>query len=353
MKNRVVLAPLTRGRCPDGRVPTAANALYYAQRSGCGLIISEATGVSPLANGWVNAPGLYTDEMQKGWKGVVDEVHAKGGVIFLQLWFIGRASHSSFMPNNGPVLSASAVPIAGEVSTADGSKVPAEVPHELSVAEIKDVVESYGLCARRAKEAGFDGVEVHAANGYLIDQFLQTCSNVRDDAYGGSVENRFRFCKEVVARVLQEFPPSRVGVKISPNGVFNGMGSEGNFTDFLYFADQLEKQFKIAYLHCMDGLGFGYHNKASVVELEDLRKVFKGTLVGNVGYTRESAAAKVESGAADAIAFGRPYIANPDLAERFKNDWPLAEAPSVGVWYGVVDGDVSKGYSDFPAYEAK
>ncbi|MFT7617422.1 MAG: N-ethylmaleimide reductase [Planctomycetota bacterium] len=349
LNNRVVLAPLTRARAGAERIPNETMATYYAQRSGAGLIISEATTVSAQGNGWVNSPGIYTDEQVEGWKKVVTAVHAKGGRIFLQLWHTGRAGHSSFLGDALPV-SASAIAIEGEgVHTLEG-KLPHETPRPLRTEELAGVVQDYAAAAQRAKDAGFDGVEVHSANGYLLDQFLQSKTNQREDSYGGSIENRFRLLREVVDAVTKVYGAQRVGVRLSPNGVFNDMGSPDFREQFLYAAQELD-QFGLAYLHVMDGLGFGFHGQGEAMTLADFREVFHAPLMGNCGYTEETANAAISDGNADMIAFGRPYISNPDLVERFRNDWPLAAESDPSKWYSGLDG--AEGYSDYPNYQTE
>lgn len=346
LRNRVVLAPLTRARAGAERVPNDLMATYYRQRAGAGLVISEATAVSPQGNGWVDAPGIYTEAQREGWRRVVDTVHAEGGRIFLQLWHTGRASHSSFLGGELPV-APSAIKIEGEgVHTYDG-KQPHETPRALRTDELPGVVADYVAAARLAQEAKFDGVELHAANGYLLDQFLQSKTNHRDDAYGGSVENRFRLLREVVEGISTVFPPSRIGVRLSPNGVFNDMGSPDYRETSLYAARELDA-LGVGMLHVMDGLAFGFHELGEPMTLADFRAVYRGTLIGNCGYTRESGEAAVAGGNADLIAYGRPFIANPDLVERFRNDWPLAPEADPSTWYA--GGVGAEGYTDYPAY---
>jgi len=345
LQNRVVLAPMTRSRAGTARLPNAVMAEYYAQRSSAGLIVTEATTISEEANGWNESPGIYTDAMTQGWKQVVDAVHQKGGVIFLQLWHMGRSSHSSFH-HGKPAVAPSAIKIEGDGIHTPTGKQPYEVPRALETAEIPRVVEDYRRAAERAKEAGFDGVEVHGANGYLIDEFLQSKTNHRTDQYGGSVENRYRFLKEVVSAVATVWPAHRVGVRLSPNGVFNDMGSPDFREQFTYVAGQLDS-FGLAYLHVMDGLAFGFHKLGEPMTLAEFRKVFHGPLIGNCGYTQETAEKAIAEGHADLIAFGRPFISNPDLVERFKNGWPLAELAPMTDWYSPIG---EKGYTDFPAH---
>ncbi len=318
---------------------------YYAQRSAAGLLITEATTISEEANGWNESPGIYTDEMAEGWKHAVNAVHEKGGVIFLQLWHLGRSSHSSFHDGK-PAVAASAIKINEPYIHTPTGKQPHEVPRALEADEIPRVVDDYRKAAELAKAAGFDGVEVHSANGYLIDTFLQSKTNHRTDQYGGSVENRYRFLKEIVEGVTSVWPANRVGVRLSPNGAFNDMGSPDYREQFTFVASQLDL-FGLAYLHVMDGLVFGFHKLGEPMTLAEFRKVFHGPLIGNCGYTQETAEAAIAEGHADLIAFGRPFISNPDLVQRFKNNWPLAEAAEMSDWY-LPTG--AKGYTDFPTF---
>lgn len=347
LANRIVLAPMTRARSGAERIPNRLMAEYYVQRSEAGLMIAEATTISTEANGWIETPGIYAAAMVAGWQLVTSAVHQAGGRIFLQLWHTGRASHSSFHPGQ-PTVAASAIPIAGELVHTPSGKLPHETPVSLDLAGIQRVIGDYRMAARNARLAGFDGVEIHAANGYLIDTFLQSRTNQRSDGYGGSVANRFRFLEQVVEAVLQEWPAGRVAVRLSPNGVFNDMGSPDYREQFLYVASQLDR-FGLAYLHVMDGLAFGFHQLGEPLTLEDFRKVFSGPLMGNCGYNRETAMAAIARGAADLIAFGRPFISNPDLVRRIRHDLPLAAEASPAVWYSPVG---AAGYTDFPLSEA-
>jgi N-ethylmaleimide reductase len=345
LPNRVVMAPLTRGRAGKERIPNAVMAEYYAQRASAGLIISEATTISEQANGWLESPGIYTDAMEEAWKQVTAAVHAKGGRIFLQLWHMGRASHSDFHGGSLPV-SASAVRITGDgIHTPQGKK-PYETPRALQTWEVQAVVADYGKAAARARRAGFDGVEIHAANGYLIDQFLQSKTNLRTDDYGGSIQKRTRFLREVVEAVSAEWPAGRVGVRLAPNGVFNDMGSPNFREQFAHAAEMLAGH-RLAYLHVMDGLAFGFHKLGEPLSLADFRQVFRGPLMGNCGYDLASAEQAVAAGTADLIAFGRPFISNPDLVERFRHGWPLAAPADMADWYSPTG---AKGYTDFPAH---
>jgi N-ethylmaleimide reductase len=359
LPNRIALAPLIRCRAGAARLPNRLMAEYYTQRSSAGLLITEATTISEEANGVSDSPGIYTDEMTQGWKHTVNALHEKGAVIFLQLWHTGRASHSSFH-NGKPAVAPSAIKIdkayivtpAGSqptepyIHTPTGEQ-PYESPRALETSEIPRVVEDYRRAAERAKQAGFDGVEIHGANGYLIDTFLQSKTNHRTDEYGGSIENRYRFPKEVIEGIMSVWPANRIGVRLSPNGTIHDMGSPDYREQFTFVAGQLDR-FGLAYLHLMDGLAVGFHNLGEPMSLAEFRKVFHGPLMGNCGYTRETAEKAIAEGNADLISFGRPYISNPDLVERFRNGWPLAE-PEPKYWYSPTG---AKGYTDFPAYEA-
>jgi N-ethylmaleimide reductase len=346
LKNRVVMAPLTRGRAGQERIPNALMAEYYAQRASVGLIIAEATAISKQANGWLHSPGIYSEEQVQAWKQVVDAVHAKGTPFFLQLWHSGRASHSSFQENGQLPVSASAIKLNGKYSHTPIGKQPYETPRALETHEIALVVEDYRQAAQRAQEAGFDGVEIHAANGYLIDQFLQSRTNQRTDQYGGSLENRDRLLKEIVEAILTVFPANRVGVRLSPNSTFNDMGSPDFWETFLYVAQQLNT-YGLGYLALIDGLEFnGFHGLGASMVLAEFRNVFTGPIIANSGYTQETASAAINAGYADLIAFGRPIISNPDLVERFAKGWSLNPPADPSVWYSFDQA----GYTDFPVY---
>jgi N-ethylmaleimide reductase len=346
LKNRVVMAPMTRSRAGEERMPNALMAEYYAQRASAGLIITEATVISKQANGWQHSPGIYSEAQAEAWKQVVDTLHAQGTPVFLQLWHCGRASHSSFQENGQLPVAPSAIAINGDYIHTPIGKQPYQTPRALETEEIPGIVEDYRRGVELAKSAGFDGVEVHAANGYLINEFLESKTNHRSDRYGGSVENRYRFLKEIVEAVLTVFPANRVGVRLSPNGGFNDMGSPDFRETSLYVAQQLDS-YGLAYLHVMDGLDFGFHELGEPMTLSEFRSVFKGLLMGNCGYTQETAEKAIASGDADLIAFGRPFISNPDLVERFANDWPLSPPADVKVWSSFE----AEGYTDFPTYE--
>ncbi|MFT5406075.1 MAG: N-ethylmaleimide reductase [Verrucomicrobiales bacterium] len=347
LRNRVVMAPLTRARAGSERVPNDLMADYYRQRASAGLIIAEATVISEQGRGWVDSPGIYNDAQVAGWKKVVAALHGKGTPIILQLWHCGRASHSSFHDGR-PAVSASAVKLNGEYLHTPEGKLPYETPRALETAEVAAVVEDYRQAAERAKEAGFDGVEIHAANGYLIDQFLQAKTNQRTDMYGGSVENRFRFLQEIVDAVLTVWPADKIGVRLSPNGNFNDMGSPDFRETFTYAASQLDA-FELAYLHVVDGLAFGFHEQGEPMTLAEFRAVYSGPLMGNCGYTQETAEAAIVAKQADLIAFGRPFLSNPDLVERFANGWELNPPAEMDVW----SAPGAEGYTDFPFHGEK
>jgi len=356
LNNRVIMAPLTRGRGGLSRKANKYMAEYYAMRASAGLIVSEATAISEQGYGWYGSVGLYTKEQAECWKPVVEAVHAKGGKIFAQLWHMGRQAHSSFHDSKPEVVAPSAIVVpGGHVRDVHQQEVPFEMPRALETEEIPGIVADYVESARLAKLAGFDGVEVHSANGYLIDVFLQSSTNLRTDRYGGSFENRFRILKEVVEGIAaaEHFPYSRIGVRISPNGVFGGMGSADNFDMFTYVATQLNA-YGLSYLHVMDGLGFGFHNLCKAVTVFDLKKVFDGPIMVNVGLTKDSAEGMLRSGACDLAAFGRPYLSNPDLVERFQNNWPVAESAPYGDWYGrfPTPEECLDGYLTYKPYEA-
>lgn len=358
LKNRFVLAPLTRARCENtedpfdkmNNMPNDLMAKYYEQRASGGLLITEATAISEDGCGWRNAPHIRTKEQAEAWKKVVDRVHAKEGVIYMQLWHMGRFSHSSHHPSTKRVVSAGNLPIVGmQVKTVNAEDTEPEVPHALTKEEIKETIQDYVNAAKLAAEAGFDGIEIHGANGYLIDQFLQSCSNNRTDEYGGSMENRVRFLQEVTEAVIDSgaFPANRIGFRLSPNGVFGGMGSEDNYEMFTFVAKTMSK-YGLAYLHVMDGKGFGWHDKCKAVSALDMKMAFNGPIICNVGLTVDTAEGMIRSGAADLACFGRLYISNPDLPERVANDKPLAPEAEYPTWW-MPTGE--KGYTDFPTYE--
>lgn len=339
LRNRILMAPMTRNRADPAGNPQPIMATYYAQRASAGLIISEATQVCPEGRGYPCTPGIYTPEHVAGWKNVTAAVHKAGGHIFLQLWHCGRISHSSYQPNGGPPPAPSAIePRKGQVMTYQGPK-PFETPRALETSEIPGIVAHYRNAAKLAIEAGFDGVEVHGANGYLIDQFLRDGSNTRTDKYGGSVENRARFLLEIVDAIISEIGSERVSVRLSPNGTFNDMSDSDPVATYSYAIAELSKR-KIALLHFIEKM---MGDQTVHVTTAQARSWFKGPLAVNGGYTKQRAEEVLSAEAADLVAIGVPFIANPDLVERFKRDAPLNE-PDTSTFYGGNE----RGYTDYP-----
>jgi N-ethylmaleimide reductase len=337
LENRVVMAPMTRNRAGKGNVPRELNASYYRQRASAGLVITEATQVDPTGVGYPGTPGIHSDEQVAGWQTVTEAVHEEGGQVALQLWHVGRISHPSLQPDGQLPVAPSAIKPAGQAFTARGLK-DFVTPRALAGEEIPAVVAQYASAAVRAREAGFDGVEIHAANGYLIDQFLRDGTNHRTDAYGGSVENRTRFLLDVVEAVTSVWPRGRIGVRISPSGTFNDMSDSDPEAHFKYVAKALNP-FGLAYLHVVeDFAGTEPFNFAT------LREAFRGPYMANGGYTLERANEAIDSGRADLVSFGRLFIANPDLPHRFAVGAPLSE-PNESTFYGGGE----RGYTDYPA----
>ncbi|TMW68962.1 hypothetical protein Poli38472_001118 [Pythium oligandrum] len=348
LKNRVVMSPMTRARADiQTHTPTDLQALYYEQRAGAGLIITEATTISEHSFGWIGSPALYTQEHVDAWKKVVDRVHAKNGKIFVQIWHMGRLVHPSFNAK-GDVVSASDVQLTeGHTRDAYGNEAAFVKPRPLEVDEITGIAEDFRRSAELAKLAGFDGVEVHASGGYLVDQFLQANTNKRTDQYGGSFENRARFLFQILDAVKTVWPANHIGVRISPNGAYGQMGNPDNYDMFTYVMKRLSAH-KLAYLAIQDGFGFGYHDKGRLVTLFDAKSHFQGPVIATNSYTRDIAEGAVRSGGADMVAFGRLYMSNPDLAERFQNDWPLNPDAGYEAYWDPREGE--KGYTTFPAY---
>ncbi|WP_345973494.1 alkene reductase [Sulfurimonas diazotrophicus] len=340
LNNRIVMAPLTRCRSVEEHRANAMMADYYAQRASAGLIISEATMVSPMGMGYPATPGIYTPEQVESWKQVTQAVHDKGGKIYLQLWHVGRISHPSFLGGELP-LAPSAVQPAGQTFTFEGMQ-DYVTPRPLETAEIPGIVEQYVDGAKNAIAAGFDGVEIHGANGYLIDQFLRDGTNRREDAYGGSVENRVRFLLEIVEGVSAAIGADRTGVRLSPSGTFNDMSDSDPKTLFTYALNRLSDA-NLAYVHIVDALEGDIRHGANVVELAALRDAYKGVLITCGGYDKARGNAVIADGLADAVAYGLLYIANPDLPERFNADAPLNE-PDPDTFYTQDE----KGYLDYP-----
>ncbi|UCG20993.1 MAG: alkene reductase [Deltaproteobacteria bacterium] len=343
LKNRMIMAPMTRNRAGRGNAPQPMNALYYAQRAGAGLIITEASQVSPQGLGYPDMPGIYSPEQIAGWRLVTDLVHKRGGLIFLQLFHCGRISHPSLQPGGAIPVAPSAVKPEGEAMTYIGPS-PFVEPRALETEEIPGIVEQFRRGAENAREAGFDGVELHAANGYLLDQFLRDGSNQRTDQYGGSEENRTRFLFQVIEAVVNVLGDGRVGIRISPENPFNDISDSNSEVLFSHVAQGLNR-FPLAYLHAVEiDLTNPTDYSASLNPLtQKLRGIYKGVYMTNGGYDRDRAERVLERGDADLVSFGRLFLANPDLPERFKKGAPLNE-PDERTFYG---GD-EKGYTDYP-----
>jgi len=344
LPNRVLMAPLTRARSTQpGDVPNEMNARYYAQRAGAGLIIAEATQVSPQGKGYAFTPGIHTDKQVEGWRLVTDAVHDAGGRIFLQLWHVGRISHVDLQPGGASPVAPSAIRADKQTFTsADSGKVPVSEPRALKTDEIPGVIEQFRAGAQRAKDAGFDGVEIHGANGYLLDQFTRTGVNKRSDEYGGSLDNRLRFPLEVARAVAAVWGADRVGYRISPTGEFNDMQDENPAQTFATLASGLG-EIGLVYLHIAEAFA-GSERDATI--LGPIREAFPGVYIGNGAYTRELADERISAGKADAVAFGELFIANPDLPERFRRNAGLNE-PDRETYYGGTEA----GYTDYSTLE--
>lgn len=341
LKNRIVLAPMTRNRAGAGNVPTDLTAEYYSQRASGGLLITEATQVSPQGVGYPATPGIHSPDQIAGWRKVTDAVHAKGGLIFLQLWHVGRISHPDFHNGELPV-APSAIRPEGQAFTYSGLK-DYVTPRALELNEIPGIVADFRKATENAKAAGFDGVEVHAANGYLINQFLEDISNHRTDAYGGSIENRARLLFEVLDAVVGAWDAEHVGIRLSPSGVFNTMGDSNPKALYGYVIEKLNA-YSLAYLHLMNPMAPIDNHPQLVADVAGTYgPLYKGTRILNAGYTRESGNALIEAGGAELISFGKDYLANPDLPERFAQNADL-NTPDQATFYG----GAAKGYTDYP-----
>jgi N-ethylmaleimide reductase len=339
LHNRVVMAPLTRSRAGPGNVPTQLNALYYAQRASAGLIIAEATQIAPEGQGYISTPGIHSREQIEGWKCVTKAVHVAGGHVVLQLWHVGRISHPSFQPGGALPVAPSAIRPKGQAFTAKGFE-PIPTPRALETAEIPRIVAKYVQAAQNALAAGFDGVEVHAANGYLIDQFLRDQANKRRDRYGGSIENRSRFLLEVVEAVTGAVSAERTGVRISPQNGQNDISDSDPQRLFNYVAQQLSGK-GLAYLHIIEGDTGGV--PVPPFDYAKLKRLFGGIVIANNGFDKARASEAIAQGRADLAAFGKPFISNPDLVIRLLLDAPLAPA-NRETFYGGAE----QGYTDYP-----
>jgi N-ethylmaleimide reductase len=341
LPNRVVMAPMTRNRAGRGNAPGSLNATYYAQRASAGLIISEATQISPEGVGYPGTPGIHSAEQVAGWKSVTEAVHAAGGRMFLQLWHVGRISHPSLQPDGALPVAPSAIAPAGKAMTPDGMK-PFVTPRALATDEIAGIVEDYRRAARNARTAAFDGVELHGANGYLIDQFLRDGSNRRTDRYGGTALNRARLLIEVIEAVVGEWGAERVGVRLSPSNPFNDMIDSNPAATFATAVDELNR-FGLAYLHVVEPAAGDPITDGEAPDIRFFRKLWRGALMGNKGYDLARANAVIEAGWADLISFAALFLANPDLPLRFRRGGPF-NPPDRKTFYG---GNAA-GYTDYP-----
>ena len=347
LANRIVMAPLTRSRAGKGDVQGPMNAEYYAQRASAGLIVSEATNITQQGKGYAFTPGIYTEEQVAGWRLVNDAIHAKGGRIFCQLWHVGRISHPSLQPSGGLPVSASDVIAKGQAFTETGFQ-PLVAPRALETSEIPGLINDYRHAADCAKRAGFDGVEIHAANGYLLEQFLRTHTNHRTDQYGGSVENRVRLTLEVAEAVVGVWGGDRVGIRLSPVSPANDMAG---FDDAQEVYDQVVAgidRLGLCYMHIIEGATQGPRDSSPFDYLK-IRKMFRGLYMANNGYDLHLAEEIRAELKADLIAFGRPFITNPDLVERLRKGLPLAPSSDKTHWYG----GGAEGYTDYPPAEKK
>ncbi len=344
LANRIVMAPLTRNRAGAGNAPSDLTVEYYRQRASAGLIVTEATQVSPQGVGYPGTPGIHDAEQAAAWRRVTDAVHKEGGHIFLQLWHVGRISHPSLQPEGALPVAPSAIKPDGEAVTYEGMQAYV-TPRALDTKELPGIVAAYRNAAAKALSAGFDGVEVHAANGYLLDQFLRDGSNRRTDAYGGPVENRFRLVREVTQAVIDIWGADRVGARLSPINGFNSMSDSDPEATFRYAARELGRM-GLVYLHVVEGASMDGSDPRRV-DRASIAKDFDGLYIANGGYDKARAGASVAKGESDLVAFGKSYIANPDLVERFAQDAPL-NTPDPATFYG---GD-HRGYTDYPSLSA-
>ena len=338
LSNRMVMAPMTRNRTAKGEVLTALNVEYYRQRATAGLIITEASQISAEGVGYPATPGIHTQEQVAAWSKVTEAVHAEGGHIFIQLWYCGRISHPNLLPNEQTPVAPSAISPKGDAITYTG-KQPYVKPRALLADEIPGIVAQYRQAAEQAKLAGFDGIEVHAANGYLIDQFLRDSSNQRSDKYGGNAENRMRFLNEVLDAVSEVWPTNRIGIRLTPENGYNSMSDSDALNHFSYFISQLNKR-ELAYLHILEG---DMVKQQKSVDYQVLRNLYQGVYMANQGYSKDSAEQAIADNNSDLIAFGVPFLANPDLVLRFKTGTTL-NTPDQDTFYG---GD-EHGYTDYP-----
>lgn len=347
LKNRMVMAPMTRCRATDN-LPNELMAEYYAQRAGVGLIITEAVAISPNALGYARMPGIYTPEQVAGWKLVTQAVHRKGGKIFAQLVHCGRVAQPLNMPAGSKIVAPSAIPLQGEMWTDVAGRQPYGKPQALSEQELALTVQEFVQAAENAIAAGFDGVELHAANGYLLEQFIAPCTNQRTDAYGGTVKNRCRLVLETAKAVSERIGTHKTGIRLSPFGVTNGMELyEEAAETYQYLAGELQK-LNLVYLHLVDHSSTGAPEVPLAVK-KAIRQQFRNTLILSGGYDIEKTEQDISSGLANLVAFGRPFISNPDLPERLQNQWPLTQVKDPSTYYSAG----AHGYTDYPVYQPR
>jgi N-ethylmaleimide reductase len=342
LPNRVVMAPMTRNRAGPGEVPGDLAVKYYTQRAGAGLIITEGTQISQQGQGYPGTPGIFSKDQVDAWKRITDSVHAAGGRIFVQLWHVGRISHPSLQPDGAVPVGPSAIRPSGEAFTLQGMQ-PFVVPHALEISEIEHIVEDYRIAAINAKHAGFDGVELHGANGYLVDQFLRDKTNQRSDRYGGSATNRARFLVEATEALVGVWGGDRVGVRLAPTNPFNDIADSNPAATFGVAVDQL-KRFGLAYLHIVQPLPSDPIAAGEPPDIKFFRRIWSGTLVGNKGYDLARANAALRDGIVDLVSFASLFLANPDLPERFRRGAAL-NTPDPTTFYTGAE----KGYIDYPA----
>ncbi len=343
LKNRMIMAPLTRGRAGVDGIPTDVMAQYYAQRASSGLLIAEATAVTQSGRGWLNSPGLFNQVQQDGWQKVAQAVHEKEGVIFVQIWHMGAAVHPDFSEGQQAV-SASEVTLNGQLPTPKGRDRAFEQARSLTKKEITEQVENFAKAAQRAIDAGLDGVEIHGANGFLIDQFTRDSSNQRNDEYGGNIDNRLRFMMEVVTAVCDRIGSDKVGIRLSPTNSTWGI-SDSQYQETFVRAVQLLNSYKLAYLHILESKPAADSEMKYLTPM--MRQEYKGTLIVNGGYDKHSATDAINKNLGDAVSFGMPFIANPDLVARYQQDAALSQ-PDSSFFY--TEG--AKGYCDYPVFKA-
>lgn len=345
LKNRIVMGPLTRCRAGKDDCPLPMHAVYYAQRATAGLIISEATQISQQGKGYAHTPGIYTNKQISAWLETTNAVHKHGGKIFCQLWHVGRISHPDLQPNHERPVAPSALQPRGQALTETGFK-PFEMPRALETIEIPNIVAQYAHAAECALKAGFDGVEIHAANGYLLDQFIRSNTNLRKDQYGGTVQNRIRILIEIIEAILKIWPSNRIGIRLSPVSTFNDMCDANPFMTFSTLIEAINP-YHLSYIHCIEGTARDKRPSPDEFDFPKLRNQFNGLYIANNLYNLELAVKALSNNDADLICFGRDFIANPDLVYRLEHQIPLQKAP-IETWYG---GD-EKGYTDWPCVSA-